>query len=168
MLELEADFKGRKPFNCDIILDAALVMEETRWSTLIHEGLHTLSAGYIGVDYRDFRGYEEGVVERLQRLLRPWVLERLGVVVPAESFLPDEEKHRYNVYIAALEEICRALAVEETPAARETFYRDLLAIPIRSRSVYLLGLGFRLPEEKRKDFLVTYSAANAVLTRSRA
>jgi hypothetical protein len=58
-----------------------------------------------------------------------------------------------------------ALGAEDNPAAVENFYLELLAIPIKSRSAYLLRIGFRLPEDKRSGFMKTYSAANATLTR---
>ena len=46
--------------------------------TFIHEALHSVSAGFMGEDYRSARGWEEGVAEQLQRLLRVEVLDRLG------------------------------------------------------------------------------------------
>lgn len=67
MVELVADagFKGKKRFACDVQLNAALASEDARWTTLIHESLHAVSAGYSLLDYQDLPGWEEGVVERL-------------------------------------------------------------------------------------------------------
>ncbi len=70
-LVTEADFKGKKRFGCDIQIATELAEQDARWATLIHESLHCHSAGYNGVDFRTYRGWEEGVVEQLQRLLRP-------------------------------------------------------------------------------------------------
>lgn len=48
MVELveTTEFKGKKPFSCDIQIQASLARLEARWSTLIHESLHAHSAGY--------------------------------------------------------------------------------------------------------------------------
>lgn len=59
----DADFRGKKLFRCDILIDVALAQRPERWSTLIHEALHSLSADYNKEDYHRFRGWEEGVVE---------------------------------------------------------------------------------------------------------
>ncbi len=55
-LVVQADFKGRKPFSCDILLDAELCQSDLRWPTIIHEAFHAISAGYHPTDYRAFRG----------------------------------------------------------------------------------------------------------------
>jgi len=83
---LEARYKGRKPFNCDILIAEDVARREERWRTLIHEALHAHSVGYNGTDYRALRGWEEGVVEHLQRLLRPTVLSRLQVAIAEDVF----------------------------------------------------------------------------------
>lgn len=73
IVELTEDpyIRGAKPFRCDIIINAELSEKDLRWRTLIHEMLHTFSAGYQPLDYASFRGWEEGIVEQLQRVLRP-------------------------------------------------------------------------------------------------
>ena len=154
----EADFKGKKRFTCDIQINADLAQQEARWATLIHEALHTLSAGYIGMDYREFPGWEEGAVERLQRLYRPAVLTRLGVLVPDEVFLEAEAKHNYNKYIAALERVRPHLGLPD-----ERFYLLLLRTPIKDRPSLMFGLGNQLPGQRRVAFAYAFSAANAVL-----
>ena len=73
-----AEFRGRKPFSCTIEIDADLATLPNRWATLIHEALHAVSAGYDRNDFQQFRGWKEGTVEQLQRLLRPSILDRLG------------------------------------------------------------------------------------------
>jgi hypothetical protein len=154
----DADFKGRKPFSCHIRIDAALALLPERWSTLIHEALHSLSAGYIASDFRMLPGWEEGVIERLQRLYRPVVLARLGITVDDAIFLEDEREHHYNPYIGALEQLRVLLNIPEAQ-----FYLDLLRTPIRERPGYLLGLGRQLTGEARTEFLMAYSKANSVL-----
>jgi len=154
----EADFKGKKRFTCDIQIDADLAHQEARWSTLIHESLHAVSAGYVGTDYREFPGWEEGVVERLQRLYRPAVLTRLGVLVPDEVFREAEAKHNYNKYIAALEQVRPHLSLPE-----EEFYLRLLRTPIKVRFSLVFGLGNQLSGQQRIAFAHAFSAASAVL-----
>ena len=72
-VELSQDARafGRKPISCRIVLNERLADQPVRWRTLIHEALHLFSAGYDSQDYQAWRGWEEGVVEQLQRLFRP-------------------------------------------------------------------------------------------------
>ena len=55
------------------------------------------------------RGWEEGVVEQMQRLLRPQVVVALSLdldeAVPAEA----EANHPYNVFIILLEDLRQRL-----------------------------------------------------------
>lgn len=164
MLVPNAEFRGRKPFNCDILIDADLTRLPERWATLIHEALHAVSVGYDRNDFQALRGWEEGVVEQLQRLMRPTVLVRLGVSVEETIWQEHEAQHRFNDYIKALEEIRNALNEPET-ADPLRFYIRLLATPLRERPGYVLGLGYRRPELPRTPFIRAFSAANALLTR---
>jgi len=43
--------RGAKPFRCDILINTELAGQDERWRTLIHEMLHTFSAGYLALDY---------------------------------------------------------------------------------------------------------------------
>ena len=85
-VELSHDTRtfGRKPFSCRIVLNQQLADNPIRWRTLIHEALHSFSAGYTMSSYQMFLGWEEAVVEQTQRLLRPAVLERIGIQTNAE------------------------------------------------------------------------------------
>ena len=154
----DADFKGRKPFNCDIQINQALALLPERWSTLVHEALHALSTGYFAVDFWNLPGWEEGVVEQLQRLFRAIILSRIGITVEAEVFRQDEVEHQYNIYIDALERLRAYLNIEEV-----TFYVNLLKTPIKQRPAYIYGLGNQLSTNKRKEFIYIYSVANSVL-----
>lgn len=159
----DADFKGKKPFRCHILIHADLASQEVRWATLIHEALHSVSAGYVRDDYQAFRGWEEGVVEQLQRLLRPAILASLGVDIAEAVFQHQEVTHRYNVYIQALERLRATLAGESEPTDAQIFYTRLLATPIRERPGYILGLAYQQPGPLRFEFVKTFSAANAIL-----
>ena len=99
------DVRGRKPFSCDIVLNENLTGLDVRWRTIIHEALHSFSAGYNFTDYQLNRGWEEGVVESLQRLWRQKILRRLGLVVENSVFIELEIGHDYNTYIDALERL---------------------------------------------------------------
>ncbi len=154
----DAGFKGKKRFTCDIQIDSALASQEARWSTLIHEALHTVSTGYVPTDYRDFPGWEEGVVERLQRLFRPVIFARLEISVADEVFRNSEEKHNYNKYIRALEQIRAGVNIPETE-----FYSSLLRIPIKGRFHHVYGMGGVLTGRDRSEFIHTLSVANSVL-----
>lgn len=154
----EADFKGKKPFSCTILLDAALADEEVHWRTWIHELLHAVSAGYVQSDYLTLLGWEEGVIEQLQRRMRPEVLTRLGVTVSEDIFSRAEVAHPYNRYIAALEQIRTVLEVSP-----ETFYLDLLRTPIRDRTTFVFALGNSLPRDRRVAFMKLFSVSNSVL-----
>ncbi len=152
------EFKGKKRFSCDIQIQASLVRQNVRWSTLIHESLHAHSAGYNGSDYRLYRGWEEGVVEQLQRLLRPEILSRLLVVVAEADLLEADRQHPFNDRVQALEAIRRCLAVPQT-----AFYKQLLATPIAQRPVETLRQIQQLPVLEQRSAFYVYSASNSVL-----
>jgi len=152
------EFKGKKRFTCDIQIQASLARQDIRWTTLIHESLHAHSAGYNGSDYRLHRGWEEGVVESLQRLSRLEIFSGLRVVVSEADLLEADRQHPFNDRIQALEAIRQCLAVPET-----AFYQQLLAIPIAQRPVEILGSIRRLPLPRQRDALYIYSASNTVL-----
>jgi hypothetical protein len=117
----EAGFKGKKPFRCDILIDEGLARQEIRWTTLIHEALHSFSAGYLRDDYQNFQGWEEGVVEQLQRLLRPSILAAMNVTVSEGTLRQLEEGHAYNGFIDALETLRRILKVSDEEKQHENF-----------------------------------------------
>ncbi len=157
-----ADFKGQKRPICDIRIDSALAAQDERWSTLIHEALHSFSAGYSSTDFRNFRGWEEGVVEQLQRLYRPTILQRLGVGLEESVFYPNEREHQFNLYIAALETL--RVYVDNPFSEEFDFYHDLLSLPIRERPSHVVRHGLYLDHPQRVIFVAAYSQANAVLT----
>ena len=120
--------------------------------------MHTVSAGYSRDDYQDFQGWEEGVVELLQRLFRARILSRLQIEVDEELFQSVDEGHAYNNFIAALEQL--RVRVGKT---QEEFYLLLLHTPLCDRSALLLTLGSHLQGSERRQFIMEFSAANAAL-----
>ncbi len=150
-------FRGKKLFSCGIVIQAQLVRSETRWRTLIHESLHSRSAGYNSLDYNALIGWEEGVVEQAQRLLRPVVLARIGVQAEEAVFREVEADHVYNRYVDALEDLRRSLAIAQEQQI--DFYLKLLATPIRDRAAFAYNLGSSLIGTDRFRFLSIFSAA---------
>ncbi len=153
-----AEFKGKKRFTCDIQLNAALADDDARWTTLIHESLHAVSAGYSLAQYQIFPGWEEGVVEQMQRLLRGAILAQIGVSVSNVVLAGLDADHRYNGYIQALEAVRLSLAVSEVQ-----FYHRLLVTPLAERSSQMLMQAYQLPTGQREGVLRIASASNAAL-----
>ncbi len=150
-------FRGKKLFSCGIVIQAKITSQEVRWRTLIHESLHSRSAGYNSVDYNALIGWEEGVGEQLQRLLRPETLVRAGIKVDEAVFREAEAQHVYNRYIDALEDLRRSLSIA---SERQTeFYLDLLSTPIRGRAAFVYDLGSSLTSADRYRFLSIFSVA---------
>jgi len=155
------EFKGKKRHTCSIQLAVALVAQEARWTTLIHECLHAVSAGYSLNAYQSVPGWEEGVVEQLQRMLRDTILTRIGVVIPKAVLVALDADHRYNVYIRALEKVRSSRGISEMQ-----FYLSLLATPLADRPTKILMEARRLPEWQRRDALEVVSISNATLKQS--
>lgn len=160
-VELSQDARafGRKPFSCRIVLNERLADQPVRWRTLIHEALHSFSAGYNSQDYQAWRGWEEGVVEQLQRLFRPTILARLSVTADADVFKEAEVDYLFNKHIKALEQLREATGASEI----QKFYLNLLATKIKDRPSSILGERFHLPPEERGAFIRLFSQANSVL-----
>ncbi len=160
-VELSQDLRifGRKPFTCRIVINRQIVDQPTRWRTLIHEALHSLSAGYNTTDYQAFLGWEEGVVEQTQRMLRPAVLARLGLQIEEAVFVPVETSYSFNKYIQAIERMRSALHDED----ELSFYLRLLTTEIKNRHNFVFSIGNRLPAQERAAFVAMFSATNSVL-----
>jgi hypothetical protein len=161
--DMEGELRRIEPVLTEIIgrpsrWSRLLIGRDLRWRTLIHELLHSYSAGYNSPDYDAYRGWEEGVVEQLQRLLRQAALTRIGVAVTDAVFEDEEASHRYNPFIAALEALRAILGTQA-----ETFYLDLLAAPIRDRPGLLLGPGLALPPLQRTEYVKAFSRSDATL-----
>ncbi len=154
----DAEFKGRKRQMCDIQIDAALAAQDARWPMLIHEALHSISVGYSGIDFRTMPGWEEGIVEYLQRQFCPVISDRLGVSVALTGFALRVERHPYNKYIEQLNLLRQALDYDELQ-----FFLDLLSMPIRQRPAFIFGQGNLFAGQKRIRFIRLFSSANSIL-----
>lgn len=151
----EAGFRGLKPFTCSILLRVDLAPNSIRWRTLIHEAFHAFSAGYNRIDFTQNIGWEEGLVEQLQRMFRLRILTALDVGVNESLFHRVEQTHPFNIYIKQLQLVQQTLGVEE-----ETFYFGLLATPIKLRYQYLLQQAM---QQGNRAALYALSAARPIM-----
>ena len=119
---------AEKRWNCDVLVSAILEENPLLWRTLLHEMLHSVSVGLNEEDYRRFPGWEEGVVEWLQRRWRPEILHELGVATPSEIFAQAERDWPLNDYLEALQTLQEACGLTS-----EIFYFDLLRTPLAQR-----------------------------------
>ena len=124
--------------------------------------LHACSAGYNRVDFEQSVGWEEGVVERLQRSLRAQIFAKLAVHVDADLLLQLDTGHPFNRYIEALEQVRITLGTEEP-----LFYLELLRTPIKERYSFLLARALQLSAVRRVEAVRALSSANVVLQRGR-
>ena len=155
-LSPERSIRGKMQWDGMVLLRADLAQEDVRWRTLIRKSLHTFSVGSTPVAYADMEGWGEGVVEQLQRLLRPRVLQSLEVTVSETVFRAVEEDHPYNKYVAAFERLRVSLGKPE-----EAFYTHLLSVPHGQRANDVIAQGQSLPREDflsfRRVFSVSFS-----------
>lgn len=162
LIEEFALFSGTKRYGCSIsILEAVARETVLRWRTLIHELLHAFSPQYSRAEYDQLIGWEEGVVEQCQRLLRTDILQRIGVSVDIEVMIVEKRLHPYNRYIAVLEDL--RMQVDFTS---EEFYTLLLATELSKRSALLMSWGDRLEDaQARTKFRTALLLAQGKLSR---
>ena len=164
-LELLDDpgFKGRKRYDCGIEIRYAAARTEARWRTLIHEMVHGHSAGLSKQAYERERGWEEGVVENIQRLVRSQILSALQVPIAESVFVEDEADFPFASHVQDVEsmrlELRRAAGFEEDSAEEAlAFYRNLLHTPLQNRAAEVGLRIMRLPVSERRIVLERYSA----------
>ncbi len=161
LLESGLFFAGAARYNGSIGVSEKIFADlNLRWRTLIHEALHTFSPQYTHMTYLNTIGWEEGVVEQMQRLLRPAVLTALQIEVSEKAVNAVEQAHPYNKYIAVLEDL--RLRLGEDP---QRFYRTLLATPLTDRATLMKQSGILLNEQDRQEFGVALLKAVWALSR---
>ncbi len=118
---------GQKHGWCGISLrEDILSVSEYRWPTMIHEGLHSVSAAFSAARLDPVsRRWEEAIVEQTQRILRPGLLESLGVTLDDGAVSARDASHRYNGYIGGLE----AQRQSEQTASLDFYLRLLRSAP---------------------------------------
>ena len=156
----DASTFGKASWSGRIVINRKVAQSELRWRTELHEALHLLSVGLTSITYAELLGWEEGVVEQLQRLLRPTILRSLNVSIPEDVFLTAEARHRYNHFINALEDL-RLLLGESA----EGFYLRLLAVPLRERPANVMESGAILPPDDVTQFRRAFAVSFSLLRR---
>ncbi len=161
-IEEFVNFSGAKRYDCSIsILDKVAEYPLLRRRTLVHEAIHAFSPRYTRTEYDTLIGWEEAVVEQLQRLLRLEVFTRTGIVVDEAELLIGDRQHVYNRYIAVMEDLRDRLGLP----ARE-FYLQLLEVELSARSAFLRQLGGGLESGQAAEaFRVALLLAHAKLTK---
>jgi hypothetical protein len=125
---------GEKLRSCTIKLNGDPAQDIKRFSTGTHEVLHAHSVGlFESGAYVGRRGYEEGVVEQTERVLRDEVLADLGFSAGHLDFRAIDAESAHNGYIERLEE-----PREMTQRDARTFYVDLLRTPLVDREETIL------------------------------
>lgn len=119
--------RAKKEWECSITLHAAYLNTPGLLQTIVHEMLHSVSVGLTPLSFRRFRGYEEGIVERLTRLLHPQVAGAMSAAVGSEA------RDAFDNYILSLEQL-RGIAQMET----EAFYLGLLQTPLEARETLVV------------------------------
>src|ERR1051325_6850696 len=98
--------------------------------------IHSVSGGLNPIDYDRYRGWEEGVVESVQRLFRTEVFSLVDISISEALFEPVEKIWPYNYYIDALESIREAAGINS-----KLFYMSLLKVTLKDRLAYVRSLG---------------------------
>ena len=156
-LTSQTPFLAKKEWSCGMTVVDTTLNSEGRWRSLLHEALHSVSVGLTEPDYRRFRGWEEAVVETLQRMYRPEVFRRLGLNILETRFLTIEENWRYNRAVDAL----AAIAAERPEVPLRGFLEELLRMPLPDRPGYVFEWGRQAGDFAQ--FRRVYAAASGLL-----
>ena len=113
---------GAKNWDCSIEVHVTRLSLPGRYSTSVHEALHSVSAGLNPADFRAFKGYEEGIVEQLTRQMQNEIAAALGYGGVMER------RTAYNRYVLLLENLRGLTQREET-----SFYLNLLRTSLCNR-----------------------------------
>lgn len=153
-LSSASDNYGQALWNGSISIDRIVAQTDLRWRTLIHEALHHFSVGLTPPTYFELYGWEEGIVEQLQRIHRPEILLSQGMDIPQAIFAAAEKSHEFSEYVEALESLRLALGQPIFD-----FYHSLLATSLKNRPAHIIGLGRLLPPEYFRDFQRIFATA---------
>jgi len=160
-LEREISYSGMAHYDGSIsISELACADLNLRWRTLMREALHTFSPQYTRREFLMARGWEEGVVEQIQRLLRPQVVTALGLSLDELVLASVEANHSYNVFIALLEDLRHRL--DDAPLG---FYKMLLATPVTERALLLRRSAIMLDDNEKQEYRTALLKAMLVLNR---
>ena len=115
---------------------------------MIHEGLHSVSAAFVGARLDPWnRRWEEAVVEQTQRILRPELLTKLNVELNEDLLRARDDSHRYNDYIRALE-----LQRNADGSESRSFYLRLFGSSPDERARMLIAALRAMASRREKDW----------------
>ena len=172
-LESMAGTAGGKAQDCSIKFNKRLWNEdEYKYSTLPHEWLHSVSPLRDIMDYVRMRGWEEGPIEGMTRIMRPRILERLGKPqsIDEDARFNRDLFHPYNKYINLWKDVADGLQYDsevEGEPDLETFFWDVLALPLHERPDWVRNKGLELyghDPESREIWLDVYDMLNEAMT----
>ena len=150
-------YLAKKEWNCSITVVGSVLQDDQRWRTLLHEGLHSVSAGLTQESYDRFAPWEEAVVEGLQRLYRPSLLRELVLDVPESRFTSLEAIWPYNRAMEALGRI----AAERPYLSVQDLLEGMLGTPLPDRPAFAFEWGRQCEDFAR--FKRVYAAASGFL-----
>jgi hypothetical protein len=149
-----------KLVTCDIVIaEESLRHQGRRWSTLLHEQLHSINP--TGPSYRGYRGWIEGVHEQVMRRLRPDLLRELNLEIPETALHNRDVNHIYQPYVRVIESLRTRLG--RAAPDEETFYYTLFATPPEQYAEKLLEWAQELPPRRRAAFERALATARTIL-----
>ena len=148
---------AKKEWSCGITVVESVLADDRRWRSLLHEVLHSISVGLNQPNYERYALWEEAVVESLQRIYRPLLFGRLGLVIEETQFTPTEAVWRYNRALEALGRV----AAERPEVPVQEFLEDLLRTPLPDRLAFTFEWGRKAADFDR--FMRVYAAASGIL-----
>lgn len=162
-------FKGKKGYDCAVEISSETARSAARWRTLIHELLHARSTGLNQKAYRQNRGWEEGTVENLQRLIRSRVLSELEAAPDEAAIAADEATFTFEQAVRDMEslrlEVCRLEGGSPEDADKAIqFYSDLLKHPLEERPLSIAYTAWRVTQNESQSFRRVYATVRRRLS----
>jgi hypothetical protein len=115
-------FRAMKAWSCSVIVHRSVADDPGSLRSLVHEAVHSVSAGMTREAFDRFRGYEEGVAEWITRAIGPAVTRALQFDVSFEA------RDAFDDLIQLLE-----MLRDVTGLGAEAFYFGLLRTPLAER-----------------------------------
>ena len=150
-------FFAKKDWGCGITVLQAILSNDGRWRSLLHEALHSVSVGLTQESYNQFAPWEEAVVESLQRMYRPALLRSLGVDADESRLAAPEAAWRFNRAVDALGRI----AAERPDVPAQEFLEGMLRMPLPDRPAFAFEWGRQ--GESFDRFKRVYAVASGLL-----
>ena len=150
-------YRAKKEWDCSITVAESVLQDDQRWRTLLHEILHSVSAGLTEPMYQQYAPWEEAVVESLQRLYRPLLFQQLGLDFEEEPSQALEATWRYGRAVEAVGKI----AAERPEVPVRNFLEAMLRTPLPERPAFAFEWGRQSADFDH--FKRVYAAASSLL-----